>query len=758
MLSCIKPSALPKEISSQPELSFSADVGLSMAQVLRRQRIVVAQSCFQFFQALALRVLGDSTEIEGEIKKLLDILNPEDRALPADKPFTRSPNIHVRPGRVSTDIKPTEQKWALLDPIANALTSGMKEFVLIARNSALQANLECEAGLSSQDPVNRAFELFIQKLNSAHDKIIAERFPSISVYREALNAWEVIDEKDPSGASVRASGSLNRLKRTLQVCLWIGETTANQERVVELDRQLGEFFENLGPQKNLSKVEDPAFAIIDGWVNTWCARLGDVNEPVSKLLRIMTHRAVNYPKEDGDYWRKLLPPDHHIGISVERLYRRLEAGAVSAVGGNSYVRLRYLRHILNSIATASPEERTALCVCFNGSHEEGIDFALQHMMRLNPKLKDMGSPLATPIPGLYGSFERSYLQFPDSSVALLVSSWGESRQLSHASTLLLYSNQSEVVAKSTISPEQIILAESAVSCEEKLHLDFNNLMESAHSTSLSLLAERSLADEPIINQLVISQTPDEVLTAGDEEKLLFVEDGEGESFGKVRFFYYREDDGSVLRRIVPLVGGSGLYGKSSGNFVGEFLKLDNSFGTIDPNIYFTATAGGFRNTDGLCKGTSVGLGDVNPGDLIAPMSEIVYEGAEGDESLRIPTLLNAPVAFQRFGIAEWVNPYSSHWCVEAPAFETEDVIEQRKKSGISGVDVECYWIAKAVHAARSRGIAATFTPIYILSDDPSEAFLDPSATLGFNQIYHERVSAHPNLSKVLRGLFSSSRA
>ena len=104
-----------------------------------------------------------------------------------------------------------------------------------------------------------------------------------------------------------------------------------------------------------------------------------------------------------------------------------------------------------------------------------------------------------------------------------------------------------------------------------------------------------------------------------------------------------------------------------------------------------------------------------------------------------------------------VYSYSRHYCISHPGDETYAKISRLiSEQLISSVDVEAGPIQRAVLQIRRSCPSATFTPIYICSDDPRSGKQNRFNMLAYGGPLHENWKPDPRLGPLLRALIDLS--
>jgi hypothetical protein len=444
-----------------------------------------------------------------------------------------------------------------------------------------------------------------------------------------------------------------------------------------------------------------------------------------------------------------------LDLNMDELRSRLSAGETSAVGGEAYPKKRFPAAILDAIATPGGMK----VVIYDGPPGQSTDFARLHMASTSEKASGvLASCTVLEVIGLDGSGMRNVLTFPCGKQCLVLCANGTSRQCHIGGGIQLYrhSGTRELVPK-----ESIVFGTGS----HDYVAEFRGMLERiakeddeawAAPGGRSVLGSPAGANKPsdLLSAVLMVQNPKDLGAVFGESGITSgtVQRGASLQGTKWLFMAYIRvggPGGRLVRCFIPKVGGSGLYGATSGYFVSAFFQAEG-LGAKSPHIIFNGTAGGFANTKSGFEAAGdgvVGLGEVHPGGIILPNKSITSWGAskftmqmrtivpDGRALLEDMEKTSGLEAGRMAEVRRCIHFTHNHAAVMAPALETYAYIDEIVAAGNASCDVEGAATCRAVGDAVTGNVEpkATFTPIYTHSDDPRSSkgdFYDSLASMG----------------------------
>lgn len=385
---------------------------------------------------------------------------------------------------------------------------------------------------------------------------------------------------------------------------------------------------------------------------------------------------------------------------LDRLQEELKDGAYSLVGGRDYARMRFPEAILKQMALGQVN-----ALIFDGTKEEALEYIYSVII---PNATEV---LEFQVCGQYGDFAKIFLKYllPDNTTSQLfiVAQRGESRVLSNAAALLLYSAKKNERGKRLIIPSRI--SSKNIRCIYRVEALNSIIKEEAKDILEFIQDEIDTFGSEKIKTIIMPMTSADTIIQSLEQSG-FVDNWinlKGETIGSTSIVTLKDQNQSKIRIIAQSVGGSGLYGNTAGIFIEELLKLANEFPDVmlSFDIRFFATAGAIASKE------------FHPmeGDLCSPTESFI--GIDFNFSVSVPKL--------DLSISEdlkVIYMYKNHGWAACPAIETSELFllqDKNKNSIISMIDVEGLEIAKAVNNFNCKNTSnnlATFTPVYFTSD------------------------------------------
>jgi hypothetical protein len=685
-----------------------------------KERIRVARD--QNIQTLVTR---EAIDLVNRKSGLFDILNPFSVTL-------SSPSS-------CDSIFPAEQIWHLVELSAVAALYLEKEDLLLLAAQVRQQTMSENPFIAERLVVEKTYQEFHNRIEARKREILELSCPYLSVALDIAGYDEQVREviiertlqvrwldkkiRQHVSTGITSTGMWNQIveQELLDACSM--DKSSGSRHVMELlDARLEVLF-NLGVSQRLPEIVSIAFTRYPSEI--------DKNELVSEEL----------------------PSYHPLRNELQNLDRRLCAGEQSAVGGGVYAEMRFSKETLNRVASGDIP-----AVLYDGDHQNGLLFVRKKFGRNSNDPALLDQVVVMDLQGTYGAFLKSWVIFRDGRSVLLVSYIGESRQLSNASALMLYRNEQGKSA----SADSFILAKDITTTRYRLKQDLAHVLtqEQQRLKGAAILGQFDLDPSTLPTQVLILQHPDQFKEAlGDNLEIHELKSG---CLGSVHIGYYRHPDGTITRLLIPKVGSTGLYGDTAGTFL-KVVFEDNLIEHVNPDIFFTGTAGGFAKTNDLLSFRQKGIQGLPkmsvgsffmPQDCVAdsngilPMQTVLDAAVENSESQIQLALKSCQLALQE---AE-IHKNSAHFSIAAPALETFELIDEIIDKGYSSIDVESGPIMRAVTQIQAQQPDVTFTPIYLYSDNPLEARDNPTATLAYGGPLSEGSKKVPGLYRAMHSL------
>lgn len=449
--------------------------------------------------------------------------------------------------------------------------------------------------------------------------------------------------------------------------------------------------------------------------------------PVAHIETVQVQRwAPDGPVPPSSASGERLKPDHPIRQDLAELRQRLDRGERSAVG------VEYATHTFPPEILEAAARGDLTVIGFDGSVDGGLNF-IRDQFGTREDGKRMGARVMG-LQGLYGSYPRNLVTLDDGQQFLLLTGHGESRQLNNVGTVLLYANEQG----QRLPENRLILATEGISRVDRFRDDILKSLKANEDPTLS-------------NRLMILQNPQHLSQLlGDSIEWM---PAPAETMVPLRVAIRTHDDGSREQILVPKVGGGGLYGDTTGEFLRAYFSSD--LPNVSKDVIFNGTAGGFARTQGTPAFASEqrkGLEDVEPGGLIMPLHEV---GEHGGPTQSIPSILPPNPEAWPTPLKEKmdsVHVTGRHVAVRAPAIETFPLVHDLVEHGYASVDVEAASLVRAAHA-----LGVRVNMVYTHSDDPRSSEDHPNSSLGQVGPFLEGSRYHRPLFEFIEALWQHSR-
>ncbi len=632
--------------------------------------------------------------------------------------------VHLR-GQAAHGI---QQRYALLSAVGELLRTGTDRGQII--EMALQARKHAEAGPigTGSQVAERALIEFLEQSQLRIGRALAE-----ATNFEPVPGWDASE-------LLRLANRLGRvrwLERELPDYLLRQPTTtfAQDMRILLA----------AGPPDSILEALDHRFeAVMTHAVKESVRAAGIGHIEAVKFEKLPRVKSTVQPQ---DVAAQRLPLDHENYKLLDELRTRLERGEVSAIGGSDYAANRYPREVLAQLARGEIH-----AIVYDGTKEAALEY-LRATYGTDAQGTRQGCRLMG-LTGLDGSGPRLLVTQEDGRRFLLVTGFGESRQLHNAGALLLFEEDG-----ARAPAERIELAGDRTDLVAQLTHDVAGLFASEFEARAGqeVLGIKITDPAKIPTQLVILQNPGHLSTALRDNFTRF--EPTTSTTVPMSIGYIKKGE-QLGRLLLPKVGGNGLYGDTAGHFVTAFFK--GAQGALDPNVVFSGTAGGFADTADTSDFKALGvrgLGLVRPGGLILPLGSVEQYGDPkpislvrlfGPDPAAWPEPVRDAVALARASLTD------NHVAVKAPAIETFTLMNELVGRGFASVDVEGGAISRAVEALRKENPSITFTPVYVHSDDPRTSADDPFDSLAMMGPFFEGTRFDPALYGVLVELLHPS--
>lgn len=657
---------------------------------------------------------------------ILRILNPAKE--PVESPFEPRFRVH--------HIGATQQIWALVRSISNlAWYFSREELAGLAKQARAKSE---EFGYSQEHTAGLALHHFRILVNQREQEFAKARLPLSSSLIESVGF--------PRQQKEVIMSHVVEVAWLLSFAAGVGPRDLPES----VDQKISGWLKGALEEANVSgkKVEK----LLDGWIEDLFESLPgiqgiDLAAPRhhKSALSLAPPPGINLPRSHPSY------------VKLENLRHRLmELRETSALGGSAYAAGRLPdaiekdeRDLLDEVASAQVE-----VVAYLGRHEDGINYVRWHAGTLKECLE-------LPLAGVYGNFARSLLCFPSGKLVLLISHLGQSRQLANAGALLLYRNQEN----ERVPLDKLTLVNGVQDLKQTISDELTAVLQRSEHEAVGQTVLGCCVKDPrrLPTQVMIMLHPQQIQAAFKQD--VAINEYFSPALGAVYIGYMRNRTGGLTRLVVPTVGGSGLYGDTAGLFTAAAFD-PAVIPELIPHVFFSATAGVFANTDslpGFLRARVRGLPAIEPGTYVMPEEEIHWSAGLLPMNTLVAAVRGRPElqpALEKFEQAlkqAGVRRYSRHYCVSHPGDETyEKILTLIQHRLVAGIDVEAGWIQKAVLEAQEKYPRATFTPLYIGSDDPRVGRDEPFHTLAWCGPLHDNTGPDNRLNLILPAMVELS--